>query len=202
MIRVPSVILERLKATTATVHSSLEQRLRIALPAPSLTDYRSYLRAMHGFVAPLEATFRAMAELLPAELELEQRYKTALLRADLTALAARAGACDTPICNALPPTNDPAAALGALYVLEGSTLGARWLLRHLEPIEIEPASSYLRGYGDALGPMWQKMRATLASYHAENPGQAVALLAAAVQTFERLDDWLVQCQAAEARRAS
>jgi heme oxygenase (biliverdin-IX-beta and delta-forming) len=197
------VILEVLKSATAGAHASLETRLHIARPAPSLGLYRLYLSGMHGFTAPLEAQLRSVEPRLPIALELEKRCKAHLLEADLAALQARSGAVSAlPRCEALPRVDVPGRALGALYVLEGSTLGARWLLRHLAPVGIEPATRYLRSYGDALGPMWERMRATLVDYHERHRADEASMVAAAVETFQLLDAWLVRAGAARASLAA
>jgi heme oxygenase (biliverdin-IX-beta and delta-forming) len=196
------VILELLKSTTAPAHASLERRLRIAGPRPSLADYRRYLSGMYDFTAPLEARWRDMAAELPPDVELDKRCKAHLLRADLAELQCRLGEPLQTSCRVdLPRTDDAARALGTLYVLEGSTLGARWLLRHLAPLGIAPASAYLQSYGDGLAPMWEKMRATLVSYHRRHPDRGADTCDAAEETFRLLDACLVGVGAAEASSA-
>jgi heme oxygenase len=198
------VILEQLKSTTAAAHASIEQRLHIARSQPSLSDYRNYLLAMRGFTAPLEQRLRRLPAAFASEVELERRCKAELLGRDLAALEQRLA--DEPsspgCCDALPPSDTPAQAMGALYVLEGSTLGARWLLRHLQPLGLDDCSAYLSSYGDALGPMWEKMRGALVRHAERHPEQTPELLAAASDTFRTLDDWFVHCHAAEMSSAT
>lgn len=197
------MILDQLKTGTAAVHASLERRLLLA-QVPSVSAYWSYLAAMHGFVAPLEAGFRLLPAPLQLELELPRREKAELLARDLEALAAKVGpsADRAPWCDALPAHGSVAEALGVLYVLEGSTLGARWLLRQVAPLGVQECSAYLQSYGDDVGPMWQKMRAFLATYSEGHPDEDAAIQAAALDTFERIDTWFVRCGAAEVSRAA
>jgi heme oxygenase (biliverdin-IX-beta and delta-forming) len=198
------VILEQLKSATASAHSSLERRLRIAQERPSLLDYRNYLRAMYGFTAPLEARLRLLPRPFADDVEFESRCKAELLLEDLAALERRsAGRAELAArCRVLPESQTSAQAMGILYVLEGSTLGARWLLRHLQPLGLEDCSAYLQSYGEALGPMWQKMRAALVRHAELHPEQTATTLAAAGDTFRALDDWFVQCDAAKESRAA
>lgn len=198
------MILDQLKSGTAAVHASLERRLLLSQAAPTLASYASYLRAMHGFVAPLEEGFRRLPEPWAARLELNRRCRAELIVADLDALSSRLGPSSPALvrCTALPAQGSVAQALGALYVLEGSTLGARWIVRHLAPLEIDGASAYLRSYGDDLGSMWQKMRAALMAHSAQSPEQDAQVVAAALETFERLDAWFVRTGAAETSRAA
>lgn len=194
------MILEQLKSETAAAHASIEQRLRIARSSPTVWDYRNYLLAMYGFTAPIEQRLRSLADGLGSELELERRCKARLLARDLEALDARLDSKHEAgeLCRALPENRDTTQALGTLYVLEGSTLGARWLLRHLQPLGLEDCCSYLRSYGDALGDMWEKMRRALVLHAQRQPDRISELIAAASDTFQKLDDWCVHCQAAEA----
>ncbi len=193
------MILERLKSETAAAHASIEQRLRIARATPSLSDYRNYLLAMYGFTAPIEQRLRSLSAGLDSELELERRCKSGLIARDLAALDERmnAGANSPALCGALPENRDATEALGTLYVLEGSTLGARWLLRHLQPLALDDCCAYLRSYGDALGAMWEKMRRGLVRHAELHPERVPDLIEAAKETFQKLDAWCVRCHAAE-----
>lgn len=193
------VILEQLKSATAAAHASLEQRLRIVHAAPALADYRAYLTAMHGFTLPLEAGWANLPQGLRDAIELDKRSKAHLLRRDLDALDARLGPVARPLCRLLPPRDTDSDVLGALYVLEGSTLGARYLLRHLAPLGIADASRYLNSYGEELGAMWHKLRAVLAAHEGR---QSHTLVQSALRTFELLDVWLVDCGAARASEAA
>ncbi len=192
------VILERLKTATSRAHASLERRLRIARPNPTLSDYRAYLSAMLGFTSPLEARFADMPSELRRGAELEKRAKAHLLELDLDALDRRLGPAPRALCAAVPDTEDEAGALGALYVLEGSTLGARYLRKHLSALGIDDSSAYLDSYGDALGDMWLRLRALLVARAGADPARTGEVVAGACRTFELLDRWLVARGAAEA----
>jgi heme oxygenase (biliverdin-IX-beta and delta-forming) len=159
---------------------------------------------MHGFVAPMEAAFGDLPAELSTELEMNRRQKAGLIVGDLEALAPRLGHAplDAPWCDALPARGTVPQALGALYVLEGSTLGSRWLVRHLTPLGIERCCAYLLSYGEDLGAMWNKLRAVLSSHSQRYPEQDAALVAAAQETFQSLDLWFVRCGAAEVSRAA
>ncbi|RYZ05897.1 MAG: hypothetical protein EOO73_18465 [Myxococcales bacterium] len=194
------MILDQLKAATAEAHESLERRLHLAQHPVSRGSYSAYLRAMYGFVAPLEAAFGQLPPDLSKTLELERRCKARLILQDLEVLAP--GDSKPPFCEVLPEQGTAARALGALYVLEGSTLGARWLLRHLAPLGIEGCSAYLNSYGEDLGAMWQRMRAVLQTHSRLHPEHDAELVATALQTFQRLDAWFVRCGAAEVSRAA
>jgi heme oxygenase len=56
------------------------------------------------------------------------------------------------------------AFLGAMYVMEGSTLGGQYIARQVEEaLGLEPGvgDAYFRGYGERTGEMWRAFRAVL-----------------------------------------
>jgi len=84
---------------------------------------------MWGFCDALErrASGGSVTQALP---DYESRRKLPLLSQDLVALGASAEELDRlPRCQGLPACDEPAAAMGYLYVMEGATLGGQMLLR-------------------------------------------------------------------------
>ncbi len=73
--------------------------------------------------------------------------------------------------------------MGALYVMEGSTLGGRFIARHVEQVlGLEPGrgDAYFQGHGEATGSLWRETTAAIA----EVPeAQAEVVIAAAKRTF-------------------
>lgn len=95
----------------------------------------------------------------------------------------------------------PAAAMGALYVLEGSTLGGRVIGRHIAALHgIEgDGLAYYRGYGPNTGAMWAVFRARLGGLSGDAAAEAAAL-ASAIAAFDAMRVWL--CGESGARGAS
>jgi heme oxygenase len=92
----------------------------------------------------------------------------------------------------VPPTplTSLPAALGAFYVLEGSTLGGRFLLPEVQARLGDVPTSFLAGYGDRTGRMWKQTRTALVRGVTEAPhppSAERALVAGADATFTRLD---------------
>lgn len=112
--------------------------------------YASFLRRHAAALLPLEAEVeRAGAERLLTDWPLRRRSEA--LEHDLAALD-----LSRPAALAAPALDGPAELLGALYVLEGSRLGAQVLVRGVErggdPAS-HAATAYLRhGSGQALWP--------------------------------------------------
>jgi heme oxygenase (biliverdin-IX-beta and delta-forming) len=119
-----------LRAGTAQAHD----RVDAAFAAFDLTDrdsYAAFLRAHADVVFPLEAT-------LPGERvtpDWEERKRGALLKEDLAFLPrpVRPEPVEGPASasDALGANADLSAIAGALYVLEGSRLGGRFLVRQV-----------------------------------------------------------------------
>jgi heme oxygenase len=86
-----------------------------------------------------------------------------------------------------------ARALGALYVLEGSTLGGAFLVVHLaRTLGISPTAgaSGLAPYGNALREMWVAYADAVDGFVRADPGAAPEVIGAAKETFGRMLDWM------------
>ncbi len=127
---VPS-LLEALRTGTALLHVALEKRLPFFSEYLDADWFRRLLQAYYGFYGPMEAALYD-CELIPDGYDTELRVKTPTLLSDLLALGLNDMAInDLPRCTQLPLLDTPAACLGALYVLEGATLGGQVLRREM-----------------------------------------------------------------------
>ena len=187
-------ILDVLKSTATAQHEHVEALL--ALDGESLTRarYTSILSAFRALYAPLEARLdrafeRDATTWRHADFSPAARRKLPLLDRDLAALDL-ATPTDAPP-DALPAIDDVAAALGALYVLEGATLGGRVIGRQLHAaLGVDPFSgaAFFGGYGDATGPMWKAYSAQVTDYVDRFGGHA-RVLAAGVSAFAAFERW-------------
>ena len=159
-----------LRASTAGLHAVVDARFAPMLDAGE-AGYRSFLLASAAAVFPLEQALltAGVGSLLP---DWTRRTRAAALRADLTDL----GITDVAAATA-PPLVGAARMFGALYVLEGSRLGARLLVPDLlagGSTRLWAATRYLRhGEGHRL---WQSFLAHLESSQPvrECPDEAIA----------------------------
>jgi heme oxygenase len=141
-------LLRALKDGTAALHHRAEAYVRILDRDATVEDYARHLRAMHGFHAPIEAAPARCAALEAAGCAAALRRKTPLLAHDLP----RVDPCGSapPCCSALPASDSVARRFGIAYVIEGSTLGGKYILAHLPPA-LAPlrgtATAFLEGYG-------------------------------------------------------
>ena len=172
-------ILEQLRQHTRDGHDRLEAQLHLLDEALSATRYEALLVRFHAVWQGLEPRLASRLD----RAFWAPRRRLPWLDADLAALGL---APPAPV--AAPELADEAAALGALYVVEGSTLGGRIILRHLDRLGLQPAT-YFAGYGDATGAMWKGFVARL---EAAPPDAAPAILAGARLTFVHLQRGLCQ----------
>ncbi len=159
-------IRERLKRATAAAHHALDERLG-GWDLSTTTDYRRFLLASAAALLPLEnALEQAGVDTLIEDWA--QRRRTQAIITDLADLG------DTFVSGgaALRPL-DRAGMLGTLYVLEGSRLGAVYLLRVVSAAadpRVRRATRYLRhGAGQGL---WRSFLARLADEPATPEGES------------------------------
>lgn len=195
----PGELRARLRDATASAHQRLEAALDLLAEPCERRRFVDLLQRFRGFHAAWEP---ALAQALPADADLlAARRKLALIDADLTALG-----LPREVIEALPRPGfaatlcrTPAAALGSLYVLEGSTLGGKFISRRLREVAADwlpPAGlRYFDPYADESGPRW---RETLARLEATPPADWPAVEAGAVRTFDALQDWLTLTEATPA----
>jgi heme oxygenase len=182
-------VLRMLRTGTATEHEDVERTLDLLDPALSRSRLTDVLTRMHGFWLAAEAGLERWARCHPddaAAVSWPRRRRAGLFADDLRLLGAPPGSA-TPGLPALGSTDE---ALGRLYVLEGSTLGGRFIDRHLAGLP-QLAGTRLRSfspYGDETGAMWHAFRRTARDRVAAG-GDADAMVASARDTFGTLAAW-------------
>jgi heme oxygenase len=184
----PSLLL-RLRTETRPYHDALEQNaFNQALTAGNLTAEATahFLAKLYGFLVPYEAVLRQHASEFGPAWELDQRFRAHLILQDLQRPTADPG---LPICPAMPPLDTHARLLGAMYVMEGSTLGGQVITRQLAKAEI-PLRRYFAGYGERTGPMWKAFCQLLTE--AAPTTDSDEIVASASRTFQHLEAWINQ----------
>ena len=189
---VPGELMLRLRSETAEGHQRTEQLLAIMEPSLTRAGYRAKLQRLWGFWAPLEERLAAHAVALgEVGLDFESRRRRGLMEEDLRVLGA-AFPLALPSAQHLPELPSTAAALGALYVLEGATLGGQFISKRLGPsLDLSPEHglAFFSSGGAPVGPRWNDFKRALAE-HTQTRGQEDATVASAQETFRRLALWL------------
>lgn len=179
-------VLRHLKHNTGDLHAAAEEHVRILDPDVTVAAYRRYLERMYGFHGAIERIFGGRDDLRERGFDPDGRRKLPWLAADLSALGA--DPASLPLADVVIPSF--AAAIGAAYVLEGSTLGGRYILAHLGG-ELRPwigvATRFLEGYRDETGARWRAFAATAEALPPDDVAEATD---AARATFAALIEWL------------
>lgn len=181
------MMLELLRKETRRLHEETERAMDLPSRLSSESAYADLLSRLYAVVAPLEHGLDALRLPSALGLDLERRRKAHLLRADLLALGRDAVPRPAPP----PRLPDTDAAMGCLYVLEGSTLGGQIIRRQVQArlgLGPDRGCSYFAGYGAGTGPMWKAYCAALGRYGETRPEAGAALVAAAADTFRRFQE--------------
>jgi heme oxygenase len=180
-------IVDRLREATRALHAEVEEASSVA--DGGLPRYVWFVEKQYGFHAPLEPRLAPASGLVG--LDLERRRRAHLFAADLLHFGRHPARL--PRCTALPRVDTAARALGALYVLEGSTLGGVFLLHQLGRalgITPEAGGSGIAPYGAALGEMWVSYTGALDRFVRADPAAEPEIVDAAQETFHRMVGWM------------
>ena len=156
---------EKLKAATALAHRALDARFS-TFNLTTVDGYRRFLEASAAALMPLEAALErsGIGELLS---DWPQRSRQAAIAADID----RIGGIFRPF-NSMITLSRPE-MWGVMYVLEGSRLGAKYLLRTIADCadpQMEVATRYLRhGNGQ---PLWRSFLEKLEREPSATDGEA------------------------------
>ncbi|WP_020180630.1 biliverdin-producing heme oxygenase [Methylopila sp. M107] len=173
---------KQLKAATGALHEALDARMMGADLFSSRDRYALFLamqRRLHAGIAPLYGE-PALAALVP---DLPGRAKLVEIDRDFADIGATPPA-DEPVF--VDPKDVPA-ALGWLYVAEGSSLGAAFLLKAAEALglSVEHGARHLAAHPEGRGLHWRRFTQALDAVELTEAEEARAE-AAAVVAFRRV----------------
>ena len=186
------LFLTNLRQTTANSHKQLEENYysnAIQESSVTLHNYQTYIAKLYGIILASENdVFPVLTSLIS---DIGQRYKADFIVNDLTNTGIPISEVkDLPVYNFT--VSSTAQALGIMYVLEGSTLGGKFLYKHINKIlglNAENGASYFWGYGQQTGPLWNNFITIVSNYAVEKNCEN-EIIASAVQTFSNIDLWL------------
>ncbi len=180
----PAPLSAALRQATAAAHAALEHAAfehagwagRLASPAA----YAAWLARHYAVFAPAEAQLARLGPWPLTGIDLPAHRRLPALAADLTALGIDPAAI---AALAFPPPPTLAAGLGALYVLEGSALGGKIILREAQA-RLGDAIAGATGFFAAAGhPPWTLFKSRLDAYGAAHCHAQPAVIAGALAMF-------------------
>lgn len=188
------MILHDLKSATNDLHHRLDTHpLLLKLLARDLTEqtYCQILQLFHGYYAAAEERLLGDdSQLAGSTFDVRAARKSHLLQQDLATFA-------QPLsdirCNDLPDMSSMSAALGCLYVLEGSTLGGQMIAKFLRRslgLDAANGAAFFNGYGADTYGNWERTRQFIEAQSQDETFVHSDALVAAQATFSSLERWL------------
>jgi heme oxygenase (biliverdin-IX-beta and delta-forming) len=189
------MFIERLRSETKSIHQALEKAMIPGIRnAKTPEAYGAILKTFYGY-------FKAIENLLDKQLTdkivpaYDQRRKAHIIIEDLKAINQN-GALP-PLATELPEISNAYQALGAMYVLEGSTLGGQVITKMLMQNLNLTDSAWIRffsGYGDDTQKMWGSFIGVLNQY-SQDETRHDEMIEAAINTFAQFKTWIEKNQA-------
>lgn len=183
------MITEHLKQATRTSHAELEklviERIR---STDTAAGYLRLLEIFYGFYKPVEEKIAAFIDQTHFT-DFHERRKSAALLQDMKQMDVQGSGL---ICEDLPEITGAAQSLGAMYVLEGSTLGGSVICKLLRKEMGESAPHlflFFNGYGGDTMDMWTKFKDKLNNY-TDDVAVQQQMMAAANDTFIKFKNWI------------
>lgn len=181
---------EQLKQLTKRNHQQLEKLLIPHLRSISTNEeYVQLLQIFYGFFGALEEKIKHFIgkEQLPGFTE---RRKTESIANDIQIMGGTIPEkAKKPY---LPEIKDHLQALGALYVIEGSTLGGKIISQMMVKQLNLPDNngvSFFGGYGNDTDRMWTSFKDALDSQF-QNPAEMKIVISSANDTFLKFKLWI------------
>ena len=178
--------MQTLRQQTEEEHRGAEAALPLMQSDLDQAAYVDCLRRWYGVIAAWEeqACLSAPVWLQPL---LIARSRRPLLALDLAWFGVQA----PQVRVTLPPLRDLPSLLGAMYVLEGSTLGGQIIARHVEtalPLTPGHGDSFFRGHGSQTGPLWKEFCEMLTIHVPDD--QQDNVIASAKRMFAAISFWM------------
>ncbi|UTW64541.1 biliverdin-producing heme oxygenase [bacterium SCSIO 12741] len=179
---------EVLKERTAKSHREIEkcEGLRNLLsPDLTLAEYLLILQCWKSFLGPIERAMNSMEEMAGLMDDLATRKKIPWLDADIQngGLGAKRVVPDSKMA-----LSTPAVFWGYLYVIEGSTLGARVITKKLVQHGTIPKTclNFYFGYREQAYPKWAIFKQALDAWGEQHPDKYEEVVEAAMDAFDSL----------------
>ncbi|MEO6072321.1 MAG: biliverdin-producing heme oxygenase [Burkholderiales bacterium] len=182
----------RLRNETRVEHKLVEATCGLPDAVRNLADYKSCLLDFYGIFCPLERHIATFNEWSHPGLSLRRRSRVPSLRQDLRLLNVDPHLWREAPTRALPTLPRFSYALGALYVLEGSTLGGQIIMAALRErlhLPVDMPGGFFAGRGEETGPLWHQFRAVLDAYGQQFPEMETDVVDGARRTFNSIGLW-------------
>jgi len=192
-----TTFLNQLRSATSASHKQLEEldiSKSILKDDIQLIDYAYYLRCMLEITRFYEKTILPeITHLIP---DATERQKSIAIENDLLWLKENNVTVNTPPEFKQPSVSNEAIAFGMSYVIEGSTLGGQFIIKHLQaktPLTKTSGATYFNGYGSETGKRWQTFLMYLTEFAALHKNED-EIIAGAISGFDAIYKYFLNCQ--------
>lgn len=183
-------LIQELRQQTQRDHQALEKDLvRKIKSVQSPEEYIDLLYLMHGFYAAMERQLDGFLSDV-AGLDFGLRRKAEWILNDIDHFG---NIGSSPSCERLPEITSFSSALGAMYVLEGSTLGGHVIAKILKQqlgTDSDDGLSFFRSYGSETAVMWDRFRRYLDRPYTDV--ERSQIIRGAKDTFVCFRNWIQQ----------
>ena len=182
----------RLRNETRTEHTLVESASGLPNAIDSMEAYKSCLLNFYGIFCPLERYLATFSEWEDVNLSMLSRSRTPALRRDLQALNVDPRLWIEAPAHSLPSLPHFCCALGALYVLEGSTLGGQIIMSAIHqnfPTTAKIPEGFFAGRAEQTGPLWYQFRTVIDAYGQQFPEEQECVIEGAQGTFNAISAW-------------
>ncbi|MFW2014445.1 biliverdin-producing heme oxygenase [Acinetobacter bereziniae] len=181
-------LMQRLKQTTAEEHDRMEVLMQQSGAFASQDNYAQFTLSQYYFQKDVEHLYEdsKVQQLIP-DLDVRGRSDAALQ--DLADLGVQPQQSDIATHNVSFPQS-----LGWIYVSEGSTLGAAFLLKEAQAkfgFNAEFGARNLAAYPEGRGLVWKRFKQTLDEANFSSEDQQL-IIEGAMQGFQRFGELLAQ----------
>lgn len=182
---------KRLRAATHAAHEALDGFITESKPFEARENFARFVQTQYLFHRDLDALFfdARLDALLP---DLAGRRRLAFIEQDLADLGAAVPQAGEPVF-AAGAEPDLAEALGWLYVVEGSNLGAAFLLKDAAKLGLDEnfGARHLAGAPEGRGLHWRTFTAALDAIDLDEEAEARAI-AGAEAAFRRVHAYALE----------
>lgn len=186
---------KRMRAATQAAHQALDGFIMQAKPFEARENFARFVQTQYLFHRDLDALFfdARLDALLP---DLQGRRRLAMVEQDLADLGMDLPETEEPVF-AAGGEPDLAEALGWLYVVEGSNLGAAFLLKDAAKLGLDEnfGARHLAGAPEGRGLHWRTFIAALDAVELDEEAEARAV-AGAEAAFRRVHAYAEKIMAA------
>jgi heme oxygenase len=182
--------LENLRTITAQEHEALEALpVSVSILNPKVTneEYGLYLALMRDIVKDAEQNVFPVLKNIVSDLP--QRLRLDFIENDIQTIGYNKAPANATPLSSDERTKTPAFALGIFYVLEGSTLGGRVILKNINAAlgyDAQKGARYFEGYGGETGSTWRRFLGEFSAYEAQN-NTAEAIIAGANFAYQTIN---------------